>query len=56
MTSRINETIDGSVFARWRADETYRPLNLVAWAKSKQVDPAKFVDTVMAADPNVVVP
>lgn len=32
-TSRINETIDGSVFDRWRADTSYRPQNLVgaAW-------------------------
>ena len=28
-TARINETIDGSVFERWRADEKYRPANLI---------------------------
>ena len=28
----INETIDGSVFDRWRNDETYRPKNLSEWA------------------------
>jgi uncharacterized protein (DUF2235 family) len=54
-TSRINETVDGSVFDRWRADETYRPANLVAWGKDKQVDPSKLFGNVMAADPKVVV-
>ncbi|NOJ39063.1 DUF2235 domain-containing protein [Bradyrhizobium australiense] len=52
-TSRINETIDGSVFDRWRSDSTYRPENLVAWARAKQVDPAELVGAVMAADPKV---
>ena len=54
-TSRINETIDGSVFDRWRADATYRPPNLVAWAQEKRVDPAKLIGAVMTADPKVVV-
>lgn len=52
-TSRINETIDGSVFDRWRGDPSYRPENLADWAKAKQVDPAKLVGAVMAADPKV---
>ena len=51
ITSRINETIDGSVFDRWRNDATYRPENLVAWAADKNIDPAKLVGAVMAADP-----
>jgi uncharacterized protein (DUF2235 family) len=55
-TSRINETIDGSVFDRWRADASYRPENLLAWAQAKQVDPGKLVGTVMAADPKLGVP
>ena len=55
-TSRINETIDGSVFERWRTDASYRPENLVAWAQAKQVDPAKLVGAIMAADPMVGVP
>jgi uncharacterized protein (DUF2235 family) len=54
-TSRINETIDGSVFERWRADATYRPQNLVAWAQEVRTDPAKLVGAVMAADPKVIV-
>jgi hypothetical protein len=31
-TARINETVDGSVFDRWRVDAAYRPPNLAAWA------------------------
>ncbi|WP_262048161.1 DUF2235 domain-containing protein [Bradyrhizobium sp. Bra78] len=54
-TSRINETIDGSVFDRWRSDATYRPANLVAWAEAKKLDPAKLVGAVMAAHPGVAV-
>jgi len=29
----INETIDVSVFERWRSDPGYRPQNLVDWAR-----------------------
>jgi hypothetical protein len=32
-TTRINETVDGSVFERWRADGKYRSPNLAEWAK-----------------------
>jgi hypothetical protein len=55
-TSRINETVDGSVFDRWRADATYRPPNLAAWADAKGADPGKLVGAVRAADPKVSVP
>jgi hypothetical protein len=55
-TARISETIDGSVFDRWRADGTYRPPNLVAWSKEKGVDPGKLNGTVFATDPKVSVP
>jgi uncharacterized protein (DUF2235 family) len=33
----INETIDASVFDRWRSDSTYRPRNLEMWARRRQV-------------------
>ncbi|WP_166214566.1 phospholipase effector Tle1 domain-containing protein [Bradyrhizobium septentrionale] len=33
---KVNETIDASVFERWRADPAYRPTNLVEWAKRKK--------------------
>ncbi|GAB9167044.1 hypothetical protein [Bradyrhizobium diazoefficiens] len=52
-TSRINESVDGSVFDRWRADGSYRPENLASWAKTKGVDPAKLVGAVMTTDPKV---
>jgi uncharacterized protein (DUF2235 family) len=54
-TSRINETVDGSIFDRWRADGSYRPENLASWAKTKGVDPAKLVGAVMTTDPKVAV-
>ncbi|MER9431973.1 DUF2235 domain-containing protein [Mesorhizobium sp. M0408] len=50
-TSTINETIDGSVFDRWRAQLTYRPKNLQDWAARTGVDPATINRSVPAADP-----
>ena len=52
----VNETIDASVFERWRADPTYRPANLVEWEQRKKVDPAQLHTSVRADDPRVVVP
>jgi uncharacterized protein (DUF2235 family) len=52
----INETIDASVFERWRADPAYRPTNLVEWAHRKKVDPAQLQTSVRADDPHVSVP
>jgi hypothetical protein len=51
----INETIDASVFERWRSDPSYRPPGLQKWANAKSVDPAKITTTVRADDPKVVV-
>jgi hypothetical protein len=51
----INETIDASVFERWRADNTYRPPALQAWANSKGVDPSAIIASVRTDDPKVVV-
>ena len=51
-----NETIDVSVFQRWRADPKYRPTNLVEWAQRKKVDPAQLQTSVRADDPHVAVP
>jgi uncharacterized protein (DUF2235 family) len=53
--SNINETIDVSVFDRWRADPTYRPPQLAAWAKQKNVDLGKVTGSVRADNPAVVV-
>jgi uncharacterized protein (DUF2235 family) len=51
----INETIDSSVFTRWRADGTYRPRSLRRWAKSKGVDPAEIMSSVRADNPTTMV-
>jgi uncharacterized protein (DUF2235 family) len=52
----VNETIDASVFQRWRADPTYRPASLVEWMKRKKVDPDQLKTSVRADDPRVSVP
>jgi uncharacterized protein (DUF2235 family) len=49
MRENINETIDASVFERWRADQGYRPLNLAAWARRRNIDLAALSTTVLAA-------
>jgi len=50
----INETIDGSVFERYRADEAYRPANLETWAREKHADIGQIKGTVRADDMAVV--
>ncbi len=50
IVTTINETIDSTVFARWRADATYRPQNLADWAKAHNVDPATLTQPVFAKD------
>jgi type VI secretion system (T6SS) phospholipase Tle1-like effector len=56
VTAGINETVDGSVFDRWRAAADYRPANLAEWAKAKAVDPAKISGAVLATEPTISVP
>jgi uncharacterized protein (DUF2235 family) len=46
----INETIDESVFRRWRSDVNYRPQSLVDWAKSNNVDDLGQIQTTVRAD------
>jgi uncharacterized protein (DUF2235 family) len=48
MRENINETIDASVFDRWRADQRYRPPNLSDWANRHSVDPTTIKASVMA--------
>jgi uncharacterized protein (DUF2235 family) len=55
-TSRINETIDESVFERWRHNPTYRPPNLQMWAERYNLDPAALTSAVLASDPGSVGP
>lgn len=50
----VNETIDKSVFARWRADPSYRPKNLVEWIDRKHADPTQIIGSVRTDDPKVV--
>jgi hypothetical protein len=49
-TTTINETIDGSVFDRWRQDSTYRPVNLAAWAQAHNTDIGSLRAAVRADD------
>jgi uncharacterized protein (DUF2235 family) len=51
-TVTVNETIDGSVFERWRRDKNYRPNNLQQWATGHKVDPATLTGAVRTKDPN----
>jgi type VI secretion system (T6SS) phospholipase Tle1-like effector len=53
--STINETVDASVFDRWRSDLNYRPINLVRWSKRTKVDLNCFHNSVRADDPTVEV-
>jgi hypothetical protein len=52
----VNETIDSSVFDRWREVPQYRPPNLNDWAKRKSVDLASFRQSVRANDPKIGAP
>lgn len=52
----VNETIDTSVFERWRKDPTYRPSNLVDWAKTYGVDVASVQQTIRADKPSEIIP
>lgn len=54
-TARINETIDASIFERWRINPAYRPPNLADWCARKHVDPAHMVGNVRADDPTTAV-
>lgn len=54
--TNVNETIDVSVFDRWRADPEYRPRNLTEWAERMKVDPSQVRSSVRADDPKVAVP
>jgi uncharacterized protein (DUF2235 family) len=54
--TNVNETIDKTVFDRWRSVPGYRPPNLMEWATRKKVDPAKLTNSVRADDPAVMAP
>lgn len=48
----VNESIDETVFQRWREDETYRPANLSKWAARKSIDPSAINYSCLADDPS----
>ncbi|MCJ2075540.1 DUF2235 domain-containing protein [Methylobacterium sp. E-016] len=52
----VNETIDASVFERWRTDPSYRPPNLLEWGRRHGVEPGALTDAVFAHDLKTVVP
>jgi hypothetical protein len=52
----VNETIDPSVFDRWRVDSNYRPRNLAAWAKNRDIDPSNISSAVLADAPRSATP
>lgn len=55
VTATINETIDATVFERWRNNEFYRPLNLLDWAKRRNVDPSVIYQSI-STDGKTIVP
>jgi uncharacterized protein (DUF2235 family) len=52
----INETIDPSVFERWRLDEKYRPQNLRNWAERHKLKVEEIHSAVRADNPQEQVP
>jgi len=52
----INETIDKSIFDRWRRDLAYRPHNLVDWVNRRHVDVATLTTSVTTDDPSIAAP
>lgn len=54
--SNINETIDASVFERWRSDDSYRPRSLQRWAEKHGIDPGGITTSVRADNPAISVP
>jgi len=55
VTNTINETIDASVFKRWRSDPEYRPPGLARWAKRYRVEPKDITTAIRADSPEVAV-
>jgi hypothetical protein len=49
--SVVNETIDGSVFDRWRYYTSYRPQSLENWAKERACSPTEIAGAVSAQRP-----
>ena len=54
--SSVNETIDASVFARWKSRADYRPPNLADWADRHGANIASLTGSVLANDPAQAAP
>lgn len=54
--ARVNETIDTSVFNRWREDNSDRPPSLIKWADEKRLDPADVRGSILADSPASAAP
>jgi uncharacterized protein (DUF2235 family) len=52
--SNVNETIDASVFDRYRADSNYRPPNLAEWAQRHKLNPAALNQSIRADNQTTV--
>ena len=52
----INETIDASVFERWRMGSEYRPRNLADWAEVHKVKIEDLTGSRLTADPTKPAP
>jgi hypothetical protein len=52
----VNETIDATVFERWKKDPSYRPPSLREWATRKKVDPMTPTQSARADKPSVAAP
>lgn len=53
--SVVNETIDASVFERWRENPNYRPKNIVDWATRSGADPEQTRTSVCASEYTLVI-
>src|SRR5262245_47203887 len=54
--SNVNETIDASVFDRWRGDSKYRPPNLSNWAAQHKLSLTALNNSVRADEFQTAVP
>ena len=54
--TNVNETIDVSVFDRWKHISGYRPPNLVNWAERHKLDVEKLNNSVLANSPTNAAP
>jgi hypothetical protein len=54
-TTPINETVDASVFERWRQDPAYRPKNLLERSARRQIDPGTLHASVRTDDPKTAI-